>query len=777
VRARHGIAVMAFLFTGAAAAQPAQTPDTPLQAPQPVTQLPPVEVIGASPLIGSGIDRNLVPAETHVLNSQDLQRQGTSDLLGSLNQQVGGISLDSASGNPFQPTLFYHGFAASGLQGTPQGLAVYVNGMRFNQPFGDTVDWDLIPDIAIDRINLVGSNPVFGLNALGGAVNVQLKNGFTYQGFEGDVSGGSFGQVEGEFQYGKQSGNVATYVAGTVLHQGGWRDLQSTEIQNIYGDLGWRSDRAELHLNVTAAHSILNGPGTSPVELLAVDQAAQFTAPNQIANQYAALSLSGSVDVTDTTSIQALAYYRYFLQRVTNGNAPNDTPCNDGTGLLCNDGVPSTTLSGGLIPDFLNGGPYSELDNQTTNTNAYGASLQVTNTNDLFGFPNHFVAGMSFDGAQTLFSATSFIGGLTPLDRVFIGPGIVIDEPGSNSPVRVGLSNANYGIYFADTFNLTQRLALTVSGRFNMALVDLNDENGGDLTGNHSYNHFNPAGGVTYQVAPWLTAYAGYAVANRAPTPAELSCAGPANSCSLANFFVGDPDLQQVISYTMEAGVRGSFTPFDGANLSYNVALFRSNLNNDIAFINSVTTGRAFFANVGQTRRQGVDAGLQFKNDRWIAYVEYSYTDATFQSTFVESGGSNPAADADGNITVRPGNRLSGIPTNQAKLGAYYKITDKWTVGGTAIVASGAFLFGDEANLTPKLTPYFTLNLTTSYQLTDHVQLFALVENVTNEKYSTFGTFSPTSSVFLAQAPGATNPRSLSPAAPVGGFAGVRVTF
>jgi iron complex outermembrane receptor protein len=768
---------MAFLFTGAAAAQPAQTPDTPQQAPQPVTQLPPVEVIGASPLIGSGIDRNLVPAETHVLNSQDLQRQGTSDLLGSLNQQIGGIGLGSASGNPFQPTLFYHGFAASGLQGTPQGLAVYVNGMRFNQPFGDTVDWDLIPDIAIDRINLVGSNPVFGLNALGGAVNVQLKNGFTYQGFEGDVSGGSFGQVEGEFQYGKQSGNVATYVAGTVLHQGGWRDLQSTEIQNIYGDLGWRSDRAELHLNVTAAHSILNGPGTSPVELLAVDQAAQFTAPNQIANQYAALSLSGSVDVTDTTSIQALAYYRYFLQRVTNGNAPNDTPCNDGTGLLCNDGVPSTTLGGGLIPDFLNGGPYSELDNQTTNTNAYGASLQVTNTNDLFGFPNHFVAGMSFDGAQTLFSATSFIGGLTPLDRVFIGPGIVIDEPGSNSPVRVGISNANYGIYFADTFNLTQRLALTVSGRFNMALVDLNDENGGDLTGNHSYNHFNPAGGVTYQVAPWLTAYAGYAVANRAPTPAELSCAGPANSCSLANFFVGDPDLQQVISYTMEAGVRGSFTPFDGANLSYNVALFRSNLNNDIAFINSVTTGRAFFANVGQTRRQGVDAGLQFKNDRWIAYVEYSYTDATFQSTFVESGGSNPAADADGNITVRPGNRLPGVPTNQAKLGAYYKITDKWTVGGTAIVASGAFLFGDEANLTPKLTPYFTLNLTTSYQLTDHVQLFALVENVTNEKYSTFGTFSPTSSVFLAQAPGATNPRSLSPAAPVGGFAGVRVTF
>ena len=762
-------ATMMILLTGGAGAQ--TTPQAP------VIELPPVEVIGASPLLGSGVDRNTIPAETHVLNSNDLTREGTPDLLGSLNQQVGGVTMDSASGNPFQPTFFYHGFAASGLQGTPQGLAVYVNGVRFNQPFGDTVDWDLIPNIAIDKINLEGSNPVFGLNALGGAVNIQLKNGFTYQGFEADISGGSFGQVQGEFQYGKQADNTSTYVAGGVLHQNGWRDLQSTDLQNIYGDVGWRSDRAELHLNITAAHSVLNGPGTSPVELLAADPSAQFTAPNQISNQYAAVSLSGTVDLTDTTSIQAVTYYRYFLQRVTNGNAPNDTPCDDGSGLLCSDAGFSTTLGGAFIPDFLNGGPYSELDNQTTNTNAYGVSAQVTNTNDLFGFKNHFVAGVSFDGAQTMFSATSFIGGLTPDSRVFVGPGVVIDEPGSNSPVRAAISNATYGLYFADTLNLTSRLAVTVSGRFNAALVNLNDQNGGDLTGNHSYNHFNPAAGVTYQVAPWMTAYAGYAVANRAPTPAELSCAGPTNSCSLANFFVGDPNLQQVISYTVEAGVRGTFAPFEGANLTYNLGLFHTDLNNDIAFINSVTTGRAFFANIGDTRRQGVDAGLQLKTDRWLAYVAYTYTDATFQSGFVESAGSNPAADANGNITVQSGNRLPGIPANQAKLGVYYKVTDKWTVGGTAIVASGAFLFGDEANLTPKLPPYFTMNLSTSYQLTDHVQLFTWVQNVTNSKYYTFGTFSPTSSVFIAQAPGATNPRSLSPAAPVGGFAGVRVTF
>ena len=254
------------------------------------------------------------------------------------------------------------------------------------------------------------------------------------------------------------------------------------------------------------AHDVLNGPGTSPVQLLAADPAAQFTAPNQISNQYVAISLNGNADLTDTTSVQGVAYYRYFLQRVSNGNAPNDTPCNDGSGSLCSSpGVPSTTLGGATILDFLNGGPYSELDPQTTNTNAYGASAQITNTDTQFGLKNHALAGVSFDGAQTLFSANSYIGGLTPVDRVFIGPGTEIDEPGINSPVRVAISNANYGVYASDTLNLTPRLAVTLATRFNATMVDLSDQNGVDLSGTHSYLHFNPAAGVTYQVTPWLS--------------------------------------------------------------------------------------------------------------------------------------------------------------------------------------------------------------------------------------------------------------------------------
>src|SRR6516165_7165191 len=769
-----GAAVALLLLSAAAAAQ-----DTaPADAELPLT-LPPVEVVGVTPLLGSGVDRDKVPAETHVLTDHDISRNGYPQALRALNEDVPGVTLDAAAGNPFQPNLIYHGFLASPLQGNPQGLAVYLNGTRFNQPFGDTVNWDLIPDLAIDRMDLVGSNPVFGLNALGGALSVRLKNGFTYQGGEVDLLGGSFAHYQGNLQYGVQSSNLAAYVAATGLQEGGWRDLQSSNLGNFYGDLGWRGNGGEVHINVTASRTRLNGPGTAPVELLGVNPSAQFTAPNLITNRYAQVNFNGSYDINDTTSLQGLAYYTYLLQKVYNGNVPDLSPCNDGSGLLCEaPGVVGTDLNGNPIPDFLSGGPYSDLDQQSTNTNGYGVSLQVTNRNELFGRPNQLIVGFSFDGAQTLFSASTQIGGLSLSDRVFAGPGITIDQAdGSIAPVRVGVSDAYYGAFFTDTLDFTSQLSGNVAGRYNLAQIDLSDQLGSALTGNHTYSRFNPAGGLTYKILPGLTVYASYADANRAPTPAELTCSSAASPCSLANFFTGDPNLQQVLSHTIEAGLRSQFHPFEGAALTANIAYFHSTLNNDILFVNSPIQGRAFFQNVGTTLRHGVDVSAQVKTDRLLAWAAYSYIDATFHTGFTASSNNNPGADANGNIQVQPGNHLPGIPSNLWKLGIDYKVTAAWTVGGTGVAASGQFLFGDEANLTAKTPAYFVLNLHTSYQITPNLQLFGLIENAFNTTYYTFGTFSPTSSVPIVQAPGATNPRSYSPAAPIAATIGIRVTF
>jgi outer membrane receptor protein involved in Fe transport len=741
--------------------------------------LPTVEVVAATPLLGSGVDRAKVPAQTQVLTAPDITRDGNADALRALNEQVPGVTLDAAAGNPFQPSLFYHGFQASPLQGTPQGLAVYVNGARFNQPFGDTVNWDLIPSIAIDRMNLVGSNPVFGLNALGGALAVEMKNGFTYHGAEIDALGGSFAKYQGELQSGIQVGDVAAYAALTGLHEGGWRDLQSSNLGNFYGDIGWRGDRGELHVNVVAANDRLNGPGTSPVQLLAADPAAQFTAPNLITNGYTQVNLTSRYHISDNTSLQGNLYVEYLLQKVANGNVPDVTPCDDASGFLCaSAGVFATDRNGNPIPDFLNGGPYSELDQQSTNTHGYGAALQATNRSPLFGHPNQLIAGISFDGGQTLFGASSQIGGLTPDDRVFFGPGVMIDQAdGSIAPVRVSVSNAYYGAFFTDTFDITPVLSANLAGRYNIAQIDLSDQLGAALSGNHDFGHFNPSAGLTWKFLPEISAYASYAEANRAPTPAELTCASPASPCSFANFFVGDPNLQQVVAHTVEAGLRGRAHPFAGASLSADLAYFHTALDNDILFVNSPIQGRAFFQNVGSTLRQGIDLGIQLKTDRLLGWVAYSYTDAAFQTGFSESSENNPAADAEGSIQIQPGDRLPGIPANLFKLGLDYKLAEAWTVGGSGIYASGQFLFGDEANLTPQTPPYFVLDLHTSYQVTKNLQLFALLENAFDVTYYTFGTFSPTSSIPIAQAPGATNPRSYSPAAPIAVTVGLRATF
>ncbi len=784
-----------------AAAQPASAPP-PANQPDLAqgasgsdeVSLPNVEVIATTPLQGSGVDRDKVPAQTNVLTNSTLLRDGFPNALRALDENVGGVTLNQAQGNPFQPNLIYRGFEASPLVGNAQGLAVYVNGSRFNQPFGDTTNWDLIPDIAIDSIDLVGSNPAFGLNALGGAISVKLKNGFTYHGAELEILGGSFGRIQGSLQYGVEAGNTSAYIAATGLNENGWRDNSPSQLRQVYADIGWRSERAEAHLNVAGAINNLVGNGTTPVELLSARRSAVFTYPDETRNKYVRVGLSGTYALTDTTSLQANAYYSNLSQRTLNGDAAEVENCDANPSIVCiEDGGPLTDRAGNAIPNFIrnspyftqyglqkfsNGGPYSFLNQTATDTNGYGVQLQATDTREVLGRPNHLVVGGSYDGGSTQFTANTRIGGLT-LDRGFFGPGVVVDQAdGSISPVRAHTTNNYYGLFVTDTLDATSRLSITLSGRFNSAQITLRDQIGTSLNGEHSYNRFNPAAGFTYKILPELTAYFGYAEANRAPTPAELSCADPLAPCSLTNFFVGDPDLKQVVAHTFEAGLRGRIVPYQDARIGWHAGVFRTESDDDILFVTSPTVGRAFFRNVGATRRQGVEAGADFRAGRLRVYADYAFTDATFRSALTLSSQDNPLADENGNIQAKRGSRLPGVPQHLLKVGADYGVTEAWTVGFSAKVASGQYLFGDESNQNPQTGAYGVLNAHTSYQVTKNLQVFGLVENAFNARYETFGTFSPVASnTPILQVPNASNTRSLSPGAPVAGFAGVRMTF
>jgi outer membrane receptor protein involved in Fe transport len=758
---------------------PAQDTAAPQQpAVAPVAELPNVNIVAQAPLVGTGIDVSKVPSATSVQTGQDIVRLGIPDYLGALDRNIPGVTLDQTSGNPFQPDLLYRGFTASPLAGSNEGIAVYVNGARFNSPFGDLVNWDLIPDEAIDRVDLEGSNPVYGLNALGGSLNVRMKNGFTYNGGEFTAYGGSFGRIGANFEYGVRSGNSAAYIAGDTIHDDGWRDKSSSDLHRIFGDIGWRNEDTEAHVSITGAITDLNGPGTTPVQLLDVDRSAEFTSPNVTHNKYLSLNANISHDLNDTTTLQAVAYYSNYSQRLVNGNTPDFQPCDASGGLCEGDGVtPLTDRNGAQIPDFLNGGPYSELDTNSIDTNAFGAALQASDDRDVLGHTNNFLIGVSYDGGVSEFDGNTLAGGLTA-DRSFTGPEVSVDQSDlSIAPVRVQSTNSYGGIYFSDVFDVTKRLSATVSGRYNMAQIDLDDQIGTTGSGNHSINRFNPGAGLTFKILPNVSVYGSYSEANRAPTPAEFSCADINSPCTLANFFTGDPNLKQIVAHTFEAGLRGVAQPFPGGRLTWDADLYRTDTDDDIIFSPSYIIGRDFFQNIGSTRREGAEASVGLAYGALSATLEYAYTQATFQSAFALDSSLNPGADANGQIHVVPGDRLPGIPAQQLKGNVSYRLTKQWTVGAHAIASSGQVLFGDEANLTPRTGSYFVLNLDTQYQLTPHVELFALLDNVTDTKYATYGTFSDVTSIPIAQVPNASNTRALDPGAPIAVYGGVRVTF
>jgi iron complex outermembrane recepter protein len=369
------------------------------------------------------------------------------------------------------------------------------------------------------------------------------------------------------------------------------------------------------------------------------------------------------------------------------------------------------------------------------------------------------------------------IGGLS-LNRGFSGPGIsIVASDGSVSPVRLHTLNNYYGLYITDTVDITERLSGTLSARFNSAQITLHDQLGTDLNGVHSYNRLNPAAGLTYKLTPTISLYGGYAETNRAPTPAELSCADPLAPCSLTNFFVGDPHLNQVVAHTFEVGVRGAHNDGSDTKLEWNFGLFRTNNDDDILFVSSPTVGRAFFRNVGETRRQGIELGFRFRTQRLNIYANYAFTDATFQTALTLNSKNNPFAGPDGTIRVQPGNKLPGVPRNLFKIGADYNVTTKWVIGFSAIAATGKYLVGDESNVNPTTGAYGVVNVHSAYQITEHFQAFALMNNVLNTRYATFGTFSPVTSVPLIQAPGSTNTRSLTLAPPISMFGGIRAVF
>jgi outer membrane receptor protein involved in Fe transport len=263
------------------------------------------------------------------------------------------------------------------------------------------------------------------------------------------------------------------------------------------------------------------------------------------------------------------------------------------------------------------------------------------------------------------------------------------------------------------------------------------------------------------------------------PTPQELSCASAAVPCSLLAFFVGDPDLKQVVARTFEVGARGTVADFGTGKLGWNVDYYHTKNHDDLIYeTTTYNPNLAYYTNAGATLRQGVEANLHYDTARLHASLGYAYTDATFQTALLLGSGSNPDADANGNEHVVPGDRIPGIPQHRGTAVVQYNVTDQWLVGGNAILQSSQYRFGDEANLTKPVGGYVTVGFNTAYKITSAITLFAVLNNAFNQRYDTYGTFGPIADVPWPNVPGGvTDPRTAVPGSPLTGYGGVKVTF
>jgi len=698
-----------------------------------------IEVISTTPLAGVGLPLEQIPASVQTIKAEQLEAQKSLSIADYINQNLTGVSVNDTQNNPYQPDVSFRGYAASPLLGTPQGLSIFVDGVRVNEPFGDVVNWDLIPTNSINSISLIpGSNPLFGLNTLGGALSVQTKSGRTNPGGAVEYYMGSWGRKAGSAEYGgvSKDGSVDYFISGNVFSEDGWRDYSPSDVGQLFGKVGWQNETTSLNLSYTGADNKMIGNGLAPADFLRQQgRDSILTRPDLTENKLSFFNFNGSHYFNDDVQFSGNAYYRLAKTRTLNGDGNDDY--DDAATLAANT---ADCLAGVNSEDTCSGA----INRTNSDRKGYGFNTQLTFSQDVMNLKNQFITGIGYDYGRTNFrQSTEF--GLVNATRGVDGLGEFGDEGAVNLK---GVSKTS-SIFATDTLSLSSFWHLTASLRYNHTKVENSDRLdpipnpdptlNTSLTSDQSYNRINPAVGVNFTPTKDLTVFASYNEGSRAPTAIELGCANPNQPCRLPNAFAGDPPLDQAVAKTFEGGLRGNLNQ----DIKWAFSAYRAQNFDDIQFISSSTTGAGFFDNVGKTRRQGIDAALSGRLDKFSWALGYSFVKATYQSDFSIVNEVNSTANASDEIQVGKGDYIPGIPKHQIKLRAAYDVTPAWTIGTNVFAFSDQYARGNENNKHQgegaKVSGYAVMNIDTGYRFNSGWQLFAKLNNVFDREYNNGG--------------------------------------
>jgi outer membrane receptor protein involved in Fe transport len=705
----------------------------------PVLAMIRVEVVGVAPQPGLGIDRELLPYSVQSASSKAVKQAQAGNLADFMARNLNGVNVNEVSGSPFQNDITFRGFRASPVLGASQGISVYLDGVRVNEPFGDVVNWDMLPEAAIGNVLLApGSNPLYGLNTLGGALALTSKSGRSHPGFEAELTASNRGQRRLDLVHGARlDDNWHALLAATSFDDAGWRDHSDGRIGNLFFKLGRAGGGTDWNVALLGGRSRIRGNGLLPDRLYQDDRRAVYTFPDETRNRLGQAVFNLRHKLGEGAELSATAYVRNSRRDSVNGDVGDD------------------------------GGVAAIFNTTSTRQRSEGASMHWSASTH----GHQLSAGAAFDRNRVSFAQFEQAGRFSAEREVLVDPDQERDPASS-----VTGSARMLGLYASDTWSIRQGSHLTLSARFNHARVGntLTNDNGPKAPETFIYRKLNPALGFTQQVGPGATVFANVSQSNRVPTVIELGCADPAQPCRLPVGLQSDPFLEQVVARTVEAGVR-----WHGALAALTVSLYRTRNSNDILFLAAGPSRQGYFANFERTRHQGFDLSASRQFGKLDARISYNLLDAVF--------------DADGrlftgarNVGVTAGTRIAGLPRHTLKLALDWKPSAAFSLGADMQATSSLVTQGNEDGLSADPQPgedprqadwrirgHALLNLRASYRLDSHWELFTRIANVANRRYETYGAVATD---LFANA-GSDAARFVAPGAPRTVAAGIRASF
>ena len=793
-----------------------------------------INVYSATPLPSLGLPLNIVPANIQIATPKAINAQSGVSLADYMSTNMQSVSVTEMGGNPWQPEVTFRGYSASPLLGMPQGMSTYVDGVRVNEPFGDVTLWDKIPNFAIGGMQLVpGSNPMYGLNTLGGAIAIQTKSGRQAQGVGIEAEYGSWNRQRALVEYGgvSKDGSMDFYIGHQTTKEDGWRQFSPSHLNQTFAKTGWQSEKTKLDLSYIGTNNKLIGNGFTPEHMLSGDRDQIHTRPDWTNNYYHHLALNGSHWINNDVMLSGNTYYRKSNRHTKNGDLyESDIDHGEVHENYANLGCVGDEITPRTSPRSyqeceLKG---SVLNTSHTKQDNYGIAGQITFNQDFMGMKNQFIAGTGFDYSLIRFRQNERVNLSTETEADDItlnsvnqtlsttvwdaSREAILDGPGGFLPQTqtVGLTGKQWtaSLFVTDTLSLNDKWHLNGGLRYNHTKVDNNDilrgpysaDNKRSLTATDDYKRLNPSIGITHTPTDKLSIYGTYSESSRAPTSIELGCSNPEVGCLLPSAMADDPPLKQVVAKTYDFGARGSLTD----EVRWNASIYHAMNHQDLQFIRANdSTSRGYYNNVGRTQRQGFDLGLSGQHDHFRWNTSYSYIDATFDSNFSLVNGTNSSAPDSGDdrniFEVRKGNRMPSIPEHQFKARAQYDVTPNWSVGTNLVYFSDQYVWGNENNRhqgntaaclnggslrdndaacgSGKLKDYTIVNLDSQYNFGGGWKAFAKAINIFDNDYYIAGRLAET----MFDASGAygeeIKSRGVIPGAPRAAWFGLRYEF